>query len=198
MVRRPTHGAPRRWSLQPLLKDPHPPLDVAGGKHKDTKPKPRPFAPLVRDDIEGDVPEGSAGNRWAPRRVDNESWEAISRKWIGVEPPSWSRLQTLSVAESARRTGAHFRCANKNSPFPRRLRGVCVSDRRLQRDPGPSAPARKASHFGTDNFASKISASPPSKTQQCVCAPWKLTPSPKWLVVRPPRSGHVVWLLKGA
>lgn len=66
---------------------------------------------------------------------------------------------------------------------------------------GALDPTREWLHSGTDNFASKISASPPMKYGSvcvCVCAPWKLTPSPKWLVVRPPRFSHVVQLLKGA
>lgn len=90
------------------------------GTYKNTPsptPNTRRLHPLVRNDIEKDVPGGWPGNRWVLKRTDNESWEAISRKWIGAEPPSWSRLQTLSVAESARRTGAHFRCANETPLF---------------------------------------------------------------------------------
>lgn len=82
-------------------------------------------------------------------------------------------------------------------------------------DPNPAASVPTAVHFSTDNFASKISASPLELKRStlslsrllslflslrvcvCACAPWKLTQSPKWLVVRPP-SGHVVSLLKGA
>lgn len=127
-----THRAPRRWLLQPPFKAPHPPLDRHAEKRTADASKRRLVHPLVRDDIDEDVPRGEVWNRWVLWRIDNESWEAISRKWIGAEPPSWSRLQTLSVAESARQTGAHFRCASQNSSFSRRLCALCLFDPRLQ------------------------------------------------------------------
>lgn len=104
----------------------------------------------------------------------------------------------VSGGERTADRSAFQTCEYQNSPSPRRSRAVCASDRRLHAGTVLRLGLGQGSHFGADNFASKISASTPSKMQQCVCAPWKLTPSPKWLVVRPPRFGHVVPSLKGA
>lgn len=105
----------------------------------------------------------------------------------------------VSGGERTADRSAFQMCESKLLLFSPRVRSVPVRSA-ASGELGAPDPTREGSHFGTDNFASKISASPPVKYGSVcmrVCAPWKLTPSPKWLVVRPPRFGHVVWLLKG-
>lgn len=141
----------------------------------------------------------------------NRSRAAILKQ--GCRRCQWRRAHggAQRISDAPRREEEGGGGGNKTPLFL--LRRAC----RDPRDPNPAASVPTAVHFSTDNFASKISASPlelkrstlslslsrllshslPLRVCVCACAPWKLTQSPKWLVVRPPR-GHVVSLLKGA